>query len=314
MPPKIDADSTSWTKLLQVFCRLIADGKRHFLSDLAQEFRCSPQAIIRMAETIEGVVKVNFESGLENRRRWYRIANNPAKCLGLDFEELRYLTVCREMASGVLPPDVMARIDETIFDMSVFMLNPAYAERVSHGNRDFSLFSKGRINYAPHKATIDTLMNAIGRRLVCDLTYRSNPEKPVAPHLFAPGRMVSMNQTLYVLGATVEADGRTVRHHITLAVHRIQSITATSTCYTIEFPEFNDRIFGLPWHEPRAYRIRFRKGGAANYVRERIWSDDQQIEELPDGGIILSMTGQSEAELTSWVNSFGGEAQILPDK
>lgn len=314
MPKKIDYDSSSWTRLLQLFCRLLIDGKRHFQSDLAKEFKCSPQAIIRMTDTIEGVLKFNFETGTEKRRKWYRISSKSALCLGLDFEELRYLAICQEMASNVLPSSVIERINDTIFDVSVSMLNPAYADRIRQGKKGFSLFSKGRINYAPHKETIETLMTAIEKAKVCDLKYQTSQDKPAAPHLFAPARMVSMNHALYVLGATVEEDGLKVRHYITLAVHRIKTIVATDTSYTIDFPDTDDGCFGLPWHEPRVFRIRFKKGGAANYVRERIWSDDQQIEEQPDGGIILTFTSQSEPEVVSWVNSFGGAACLILGK
>lgn len=314
MPRKMDVDTKSSIKLLQMFRKFLVDGKKHYQSDLAKEFNCSPQSIIRMTETIEAVMGINFESGTENRRKWYRIASKSTNTLGLDFEELRYLSICREMAGNILPSGVVSRIGDTIFNMSVLMLNPSYAERIKQGRKDFSLFSKGRIDYSPHTTTLDSLMAGIEQHWICKITYQSPAKKEATERLFAPAKLVSMNQALYVLGATLDEDTREVKHYITLAVHRIKAITLTNRHFTFDFPEVDADIFGLPWHEPRTFRIRFNAGGAATYVKERIWSEGQEIEELSDGGIILTLVSQSEMELLSWVRSFGGDAMLLTTK
>ena len=70
--------------------------------------------------------------------------------------------------------------------------------------------------------------------------------------------------------------------------------------------------FGLPWHEPRTFRIRVAPS-AADYVRERIWAANQQIEDCEDGGLILTLTTRSEPELRAWVRSFGDAAAMLED-
>ena len=38
MPSKYDQDSTPGVKLLRLFRKLLADGRRHYQSDLAAEF------------------------------------------------------------------------------------------------------------------------------------------------------------------------------------------------------------------------------------------------------------------------------------
>ena len=55
-------------------------------------------------------------------------------------------------------------------------------------------------------------------------------------------------------------------------------------------------------------------GFAAGFVAERIWSPDQQIQQLPDGKIHLSFSASSEPELLAWLLSFGDEAKLIsPD-
>ena len=54
-------------------------------------------------------------------------------------------------------------------------------------------------------------------------------------------------------------------------------------------------------------------GLLADYVRERIWATNQQIEDCEDGGLILTLTTRSEPELRAWVRSFGDAAVLLED-
>lgn len=313
MPSKYDQDSTPGVKLLRLFRKLLADGSRHFQSDLATEFNCSAQTVMRMIAEIESVIGANLETGLDRRRRWYRISSNHPNRLGLDYEELRYLAVCRDLATPALPEQVRRRVDETLLQLSLHMAEQGFSERPDVQEPQLGFYSKGRIDYTPHRETLEGLLSAIRQRGVCRLVYRASGSSEDKKHLFAPGRLVSMNLTIYVLGALLAEDGVEVRHHTHLAVHRIHRIERTSLVYRGTFPDFGKGTFGLPWHEPREFHIRFRAGKAADYVCERIWADRQSIEHLPDGSVILHITTRSEPEIMAWVRSFGEEASLLTD-
>ncbi|AAS96503.1 WYL domain-containing protein [Nitratidesulfovibrio vulgaris] len=49
----------------------------------------------------------------------------------------------------------------------------------------------------------------------------------------------------------------------------------------------------------------------APYIRERRWSTEQSLTAQEDGGVILELAARSEAELTSWVLSFGTHAELI---
>ena len=157
MPPKKDQDTPAGIKLLRLFRKLMLDGRRHFQADLAEEFQCSPQTIIRLTGEIEAVVRACLESGLEHRRRWYQIRTISRSRLGLDFEELRYF-VCRDLAAATLPEQITRRVDDTIFNLSVLMADQGYAEREKAQNQQVAFFSKGRIDYTPHYEHLATLV------------------------------------------------------------------------------------------------------------------------------------------------------------
>ena len=310
MPPKKDVDATPGAKLLEMFRRLMLTGKRHYLSDLADALCCSPQTVMRLALEMERAFPDIFETGLDSRRRWYRIRSCSRVNLGLEFEELRYLAICRDLAASMLPEAVRQRVDETILNLSVLMADHAYTAKDKAHKQQLAFFSKGRIDYTPHLVTITALLDAVDNRRICLVQYRASGKKDVREHRIAPGRMASMNGALYILGTGVTEDG-TMRHHTNLAIHRIIEVTVTDTPIAFELPEFDPSTFGLPWHEPRIFRVRFKPGAASDYVRERIWASEQRMEELEDGGLILQVTTRSEPEFMAWVRSFGEDGELI---
>lgn len=309
MPPKKDPDSTPGVKLLRMFRKLMLDGRRHFQMELAEEFQCSSQTIIRLAGEIESVIGACLESGLKNRQRWYQIKTVSRSRLGLDFEELRYLSVCRDLAGPTLPEQIRERIDETIFNLSVLMSDQGYADRAKAQKQQFAFFSKGKIDYTPHFVTIERLLQAIEEQCVCFIRYKAVGKTEIWEHRFLPHKLISMSGTLYLLGASVTKDFEQIRHHISLAIHRIHDVILTKRILHYDFSDTLPDTFGLPWHEPKSFCIQFKPGKAAEYVSERIWADKQKLEQHEDGSVTLHITTRSEPELMAWVRSFGDEVE-----
>lgn len=307
MPQKIDADATPGDKLLRLFRRLMADGSRHYLSDLAAELRCSPQTASRLLRSIAGVVGDSLEDGFDCRRRWYRLRVDSPLCFGRDFEELRCLSLGRKLAAPLLPEHVLKRMDGTIIQLALLMAEPGYGGTVS--NR-FAFFSKGRIDYTPYEEITRSLLQAAEESRVCIVRYRAAGWKEEKEYRFVAKQLVAMSGSLYALGADVDENMHILRptHR---AVHRMCGVTLTDERHKLEIPEAEPGTFGLPWHEPRTFSIRFTPGRAADYVRERIWADSQEMENTQDGGVILRITTRSEPELTAWVRSFGQDASFV---
>jgi predicted DNA-binding transcriptional regulator YafY len=308
MPNKI-SEATAGQKLLKMFRTLMLDGRRHFQIDLAAEYQCSPQTIGRMAAEIESIIGPSLETGLEHRRRFYRIRRlKRGAALPLEYEELRYLGICRDLAAHILPEEAARRVDNTLLNLSILMAGQEYAGSLRPGRVSF--FRKGHIDYSPHQAVIGRLLQAIEEKRVCRIRYRAAGKEKAREHRVLPGSLVSQNSALYLLGAIVTPQDE-FKHFTNLAVHRILAVEVTDQRSGIAVPPADPGVFGLPWHEPRRARIRFRAGKAAEYVRERVWSAEQSIEDLPDGGLILEMTSQSDEELKSFVRSFGADARLL---
>jgi hypothetical protein len=309
MPRKFDSDATPGDKLLRLFRRLMADGGRHYLPNLAAELRCSPQTVSRLLRSIAAIVGDSLEEGFERRRRWYRLRTASPLCLGQDFEELRCLSLGRKLATPFLPERVLRRMDETLVQLALLMAEPGY------GGEDagrFVFFSKGRIDYGPHWESIRTLLKAAEERRICLVRYRAAGRKDEKEYRFASRQLAAMSGALYALGADVD-ENLSIQRLTRRAVHRITAVRLTEERHNLDIPEAEAQAFGLPWHEPRFFRIRFAPGRAADYVRERIWADSQEMDDTEDGGLILGITTRSELELTAWVRSFGEDAAFLPE-
>jgi len=68
--------------------------------------------------------------------------------------------------------------------------------------------------------------------------------------------------------------------------------------------------FGLTQGNPFRVRVKVNPG-AALYVQERIWSDDQAITQNEDGSLLLEFTTTSGQETVAWILSFGGEMHLI---
>ncbi len=300
-------ESSMGSKLLRLFQLLLVDGRRHFQTDLMRHLNCSRQTIIRLIMEIEGVIGAHLVTGMDRHRRWYQIRSVSRNRLGLDSAELRYLSICRDLAAPYLPDQMKRRVDKSIFDFSLLLAGQEYEEREKIRGRQFAFYSKGKIDYTPHFGHLERLVQAADEKRVCLVRYRAAGQKKAREHRFIPGKIISMNGALYVLGATVAEDCATVRNLIHFAVHRIEDVALTDRRIDFCVPDCDAGTFGLPWHEPRSFRIHFRAGRAADYVRERQWADAQDLIGQDDGSLILEITTRSEPELTAWVRSFGDE-------
>lgn len=310
MKKSLNPDATSVERALRLYQKLLLDGRKHFQSDLAEYLSCSPQTVMRLIAEIEGVIGASLVTGLEKHRRWYQIKSISRNRLGLEYEELRYLAVCRDLAAPYLPDEVKERVEQSIFAFSMLMADEEFAQRENVQKKHIGYCAKGWIDYTPYFGFLEKLVSAIDEKLICIVHYKALARQHYREYKLAVDRIVSMNNALYALGATIEDDLKTVKKLVSFAVHRIKDVVLTDKTWDFTIPAGNLGLFGLPWHEPKTFQIKFRTERAAQYVRERIWSDDQKFLEQEDGSLILEMTSSSEPEVVAWVRSFGEDAEL----
>lgn len=313
MRQSLNTDATTAQRALRLYQKLLLDGRRHFQTDLADYLGCSPQTVMRLIAEIEDMIGPSLVTGLDKRKRWYQIRSISRNRLGLDFEELRYLAICRDLATPYLSDDVKARVDQSIFSFSMLMADQEYAEREKVQKKHLGHCAKGWIDYTPYFGFLEKLVSAADNNQVCLVRYKSPTNRVAKIHRFATARIVSMNGALYAIGASLTEDFKEMRFLTNLAVHRIKDVTLTDKHWEVQLPEEDLGMFGLPWHEPKTFRVKFSPGPVSQYVKERRWSGKQKMRKQPDGSLILELESRSEPEIRAWVRSFGEDAEFLEE-
>ena len=314
MPSKINMDTTSAQKTLLLFTLLFFSGKRYYLPELAVRLECSKATILRLIRTIEAAGIVAIETGITNRTRWYQMAALPTGSpqINLSRDEIEKLALCRDLLKHLLPDSIERVVSEGISKAAVLM-SKAQERALATAPKAVRMV-RGHIDYNPFQGHIGCLMQSIASRTVCAVTYKTPGKEPRVFEII-PMRLMVDGEVLNIEGWRVTEKGTPkIRFATTLAIHRIQECIATrrslEDCPPLPEPQ---GAFGLVGDEPFCVRAIFSPEFNA-HIRERVWSADQCIIDLPDGSVELAFTASSEEQVVSWLLGFGGGAQLLEPK
>lgn len=307
MPLKHD-DATPGQKALALYSLLLFTGKRYTLTALAEHLVCSKQTILRLIRDMELRGDI-LDMGFDGRERWYKIKTPPHKpSFAISTQELQTLVMCRDMVSHLIPKAIRDTIDHALAATATLL--PDFDTRAQAFESHWRTECKGRIDYSGHVEMLATARKAIAEHGILRVRYTGVGKRQAREHLFAPLECVSYREALYLYGVKVIDDDITIPFGpMMLALHRISSLELTGEHHAHEDPDPQRSGFGIMHWDPLRLTVRF-DSFAATYVRERIWSDDQEIEDLEDGGVRLRFTAANETEALSWVLSFGARAVV----
>ena len=153
------------------------------------------------------------------------------------------------------------------------------------------------------------MTQAILERRVCVVTYVAAATGRKKTYRIEPFKLFSYHGGLYAFVRVPKyGDVRM------LAAERIKKLDLTEDRFDpppdFSMTDYFSDAFGLIPEEPFDVKVRF-TSPCATYVQERIWHPGQQVEALPDGGILLSFRAGGTYEIKSWVLSYGAAAEII---
>ena len=310
MPDKIDQSSTASRKAIYLFGVLIFGHKAYSLRQLAEKLNCSRQTILRLIEEIESTGTCKIKKWTSERQNWYQAEiNNLPTPFPMTVAEYNHLLLCKEFISRILPREHQSLLEQATNKV---------ASLVGYGKNQVKsselYFTKGSIDYTPHKEILEDILSGCDERRVLDILYW--PRSPSYPkiHSFVPGCILVYREGLYIKGWRIAKKGKQILGVMTLALHRILETCPTRLVLheqdTQAFSLTQEDVFGIvPEKIPFQVRIKFILP-ASDYICERHWSSGQKIEAFPDGSIILTITA-SDMEVIKWVLSYGKEATLL---
>jgi len=154
---------------------------------------------------------------------------------------------------------------------------------------------------------VDALMGAILAHRRVRMRYHSFASQQVKDYLVEPYRVAYAQGTLYLF-AFVPLYGE-MR---TFAAQRIQDVTVLEETFDPQeasagvFPDSLGAFSGLP----ERVTIEF-TAAEAPYIRERDWHASQQMTDLPDGGVRLTLDVAIDWGLEAWILGFGAAARVI---
>ena len=122
-------------------------------------------------------------------------------------------------------------------------------------------------------------------------------------------RLFEHSGALYMFARVIDFDSISI-----LTVKRIKQIAVIDQHF--EFPdgfdpeEILDSAAELIIGEPVSARIWFSKEVADN-IRIKKWATMQDIQDQPDGSIILTIGSSGVVDIRKWVLSFGSQAKVI---
>jgi len=222
-----------------------------------------------------------------------------------------------EVLALVLGADLLSALEGTVFHDSMesaiakirAAVGPemlAYLERLGASIR---VLPGPHKRYAAFRETIQALNEAVlGQRRVA-MVYRTGRSGAVRKRQLDPYRVWYRSGALYVVGHDhLSGELRT------FAIDRIESLEMGDERFEVpedfDFDAFTATAFGVISEPAERVRIHFDERWRS-HVEEHTWHQSQQLRQLDEGGIELSMEVGPSAEIKNWVLSFGSGAHVL---
>ena len=285
------------------------------IDDLAAKCGVTTRTIRRDLHALEesGFPIYDDRSSDTGRTRWL-MGGQAFKSVtaGLTWSELCALYFSRTVLESLSTTPFRAHL-ESAFDKLTSALGPhmrAFLDGLPHAivsKRD--PLGRRTAPGSPHQPLIvsRTLEATLGHR-VATLTYYSRASERTKSYVVHPHRLAYAQGGLYLL-AFVPAYGE-IR---TFAVERIEEISLHDERFT-PIEDLDDEAFpnslGVHSGPPEEVAIEFR-ADAADYVSAREWHSSQQVANLPDGGVTMTLRVCVDQALTSWILSFGPRARVV---
>ncbi len=158
-------------------------------------------------------------------------------------------------------------------------------------------------------ATLDTLLSATAKRLVCEVSYEARETGVVKTYDIHPLAVFESEGGLYVFVLVPWYGSIRI-----LALERIRELIAKSESF-VPPKDFDAEArladpFGMVQGDPVKIRLRFSEGQAP-YVRDRVWPETYCFQEEEDGRLLMSFETGGIFGLKRWVLSWGVDAEVL---
>jgi predicted DNA-binding transcriptional regulator YafY len=287
----------------------IEAGRYTTAQDLADEHGVTERTIRRDIEALQEAGFPLYDERSEGRKIW-RLVEGYKQRLTQTFSlaELSALYFSKNLMSflGGAPfaqdlESAFAKIREALPARSL-----PYLERIQ------DLFSARPDPWKDYSSKRDVIVNLVDATLhqkQAKIGYFSFNSRRSKTYTVDPYRLVYYHGGLYLYARAHEYGE--VR---TFAVERVEKIEVLEEGFEVpadfSVSEYGRGAFGITGGEPQTVEVLVAPSMAA-YIRERVWHESQEMEDRPDGSVLLRMSVAPGFELKSWIKGFLPHVQVL---
>lgn len=282
------------------------------LDELAERLKLNPRTIQRYFAFFREIdIPLVEEKDPETGRKKYSLASDSAQTL-FTLDELLAVYTSRRFLEPMMGSFLWDAMQKAIEKMRKSL----GSKTVRYLERSIGTFAKtdfGWSDYSDRTGLIDELINAIEKRNMVVISYRSLNDDDFTPTKVSPFGLVHHEGSLYLIGHSHKRNE--IRHW---KLDRMKSATLTDEMFSsaedFSLEEHLKNLFGIYQSSKefpeKTVRIRF-EPGYSRRIREKRWHTSESFEEQRDGGVIMELRIGELSSLKSWILSFGRHAEVV---
>jgi predicted DNA-binding transcriptional regulator YafY len=223
----------------------------------------------------------------------------------------------QEVVSLIMGAEVLSRQKGSPFEKGVegalekiyAVLPPGLGEAARKESSRFAPAHEPTVDYRERLPLLETLERCCGDGHSVRIIYRSFSRGETTSRVVDPYGFIFRSNAWYLVGhCHLRGEIKIFKFDRILEAKRLER--------TFQMPEeFSLKEYiGDAWQvvrgEPHRVSVKF-SPRIAPYVKESIWHPSQRCIDLEDGSCILTFSVGSISEIATWINDFGGEAEVL---
>lgn len=279
------------------------------IQELVTRLGCHRRTVYRDLDALQGAGFPLYAERRDNRQRWRLVETYAAQLpIPFDLGELTALYFSRNLLKA-LQGSIFSDALDSLFSKIKTTLPPelrAYLDAMAGQIKIGTPPGRRLKDVSPLLAQLN---KAIGdhRRILMD--YQALNPMAKGRRKVDPLAIWVFSGTFYLIAFCHQRDDIRI-----FALDRISELKLTSEGFQVPLDfnvdEYMQGSFGVFRGEPRDVRIWFAPD-LAPYIVDTQWHPSQQVHTRADGSVVLSLQVAVNAELTSWVLSWGAQARVL---
>lgn len=291
---------------LDILRELAAQTYGATFRELADLYEVSTRTIQR---DLDDLLDVGFiiDGEMRGGKKYFTVKNNLPP-LNFPIDEIIALTFIEGMVSSLEGTPYKEAFQKTLNRIRT-TLPEKMQEFLEQASAAYYPHHRGQKAQKIPPPIFKTAHRAINERKICNITYRAITTEQTKTYPVTPFRFLYYHNGYYLICRNPKYDDL-----LTLAAERIQNLEITSQTFDppddLDIENRIQQAYGITLEDPMDVKIRF-SAWQARYIKQRTWHPSQEIEELDNGGIILSFQAGGFYDIKSWILSHGADAEVL---